>query len=105
MTGIADTPEPPYYAVIFTSRHGEGEAGYAEMAERMTELASQQPGFLGLESAQQEIGITVSYWRDLQSIQAWRAHAEHQAAQELGKEKWYSAFSVRVCRVERDYSF
>lgn len=105
MSGLANTPEPPYYAVIFTSRRTEGDHGYAAMAERMVELAAQQPGFLGLESAREGIGITVSYWRDLESIRAWKEHAEHQLAQRLGKEQWYAAFQVRICRVERDYAF
>ena len=65
---IADTPQPPYYAVTFTSVRSDGDNGYAEMADRMVELARQQDGFLGVESARNEVGITVSYWRDLPSI-------------------------------------
>ncbi|HEX9009898.1 MAG TPA: antibiotic biosynthesis monooxygenase [Holophagaceae bacterium] len=100
---IAATPEPPYYAVIFTSQRTEGDQGYAAMAERMVELARQQPGFLGVESARdpEGFGITVSYWRDEASIAAWKAHAEHAVAQRLGRERWYGAFALRVCRVER----
>jgi len=100
---IADTPLPPYYAVIFTSLRTEGDNGYAEMAHRMVELASAQPGFLGAESARDGVGITVSYWKDLESIKAWKANAEHQEAQALGRRKWYSAFKTRICKVERDY--
>ena len=74
---IAKTPEPPYYAVIFTSERTEGNNGYAEMADRMVELAREQDGFLGVESARNELGITVSYWRDLDEIKSWKEHAEH----------------------------
>ena len=100
---IAATPEPPYHAVIFISQRTEGDQGYAAMAERMVELARQQPGFLGVESVRdaQGFGITVSYWRDEASIAAWKAHAEHAVAQRLGRERWYGAFALRVCRVER----
>ncbi len=100
---IAATPEPPYYAVIFTSQRTEGDQGYAAMAERMVELARQQPGFLGVESVRdaEGFGLTVSYWRDEASIAAWKAHAEHAVAQRLGRERWYGAFALRVCRVER----
>ena len=100
---IAATPEPPYYAVIFSSQRTEGDQGYAAMAERMVELARQQPGFLGLESARgpEGFGLTVSYWRDEASIAAWKAHAEHAVAQRLGRERWYGAFALRVRRVER----
>lgn len=77
---IASTPEPPYYAVIFTSLRTDGDNGYGEMAVRMVELAAQQPGFLGVESAREEVGITVSYWKDLESIKAWKADLEHKEA-------------------------
>lgn len=83
------------------------EIAYAEMAERMVELAAVQPGFLGIESVSDPngTGLTVSYWRDLDAIQKWHAVAEHQEAQRLGKEKWYSQFQLRVCRVEREYGW
>ena len=103
MGDIAGTPEPPYYAVIFISHRTGDDNGYCEMAEKMVALASQQPGFLGVESAREEIGITVSYWTDLESIQLWREHIEHQQARKLGRERWYSAFQVRIAKVEHDY--
>ena len=103
MSLIAETPKPPYYAVIFTSHLTEVDEGYGPMAERMVELASQQPGFLGVESAREDVGITVSYWSDLESIKQWKANAEHQEAQRLGHEKWYSSFKTRISKVERDY--
>lgn len=102
---IAQTPIPPYYAVIFTSVRTEGDKGYAEMADRMVELARQQDGFLGVESARNELGITVSYWRDLESIARWKAHSEHQLAQRSGREKWYRQFKTRIALVERDSGF
>jgi heme-degrading monooxygenase HmoA len=102
MSDIANTPEPPYYAVIFTSLRTEGDHGYGQMAERMVELAARQSGFLGVESAREGLGITVSYWTDLESIRQWKANVEHQVAQRLGREQWYAAFKTRVARVERD---
>jgi len=102
---IAQTPAPPYYAVIFTSQRTEGDQGYGQMADRMVELASQQPGFLGVETAREGLGITVSYWASLEAIASWKQQAQHLVAQRLGKEKWYAAFKLRVCRVERDYGF
>jgi heme-degrading monooxygenase HmoA len=102
---IATTPTAPYYAVIFTTLRTEGDNGYSEMAAQMEELAKQQPGYLGIESARSGLGITVSYWKDSESIRNWRMHAEHQLAQKLGKEKWYVQYKLRVCKVERDYGF
>ena len=101
---IANTPPPPYYAVIFTNLRTAVDEGYGDMAEKMVVLAAQQPGFLGVESARDGLGITVSYWKDLESIRAWKAHAEHQLAQQLGHEKWYAAFKTRIAKVERDYA-
>jgi len=97
--------EVPYYAVIFTSKMSLDPTGYAEMAQRMEELAAQQPGFLGIESARgpSGVGITVSYWRDETSIQAWKSESEHREAQAKGKTRWYEDFTVRVARVERAY--
>lgn len=102
---IAQTPSPPYYAVIFTSVRTEGDNGYSEMADRMVELAQKQDGFLGVESARNEIGITVSYWRDLESIRKWRNNLEHAVAREKGRKEWYKSFKTRIAKVERDYSF
>ena len=103
MSLIAKTPAPPYYAVIFTSLLTEGDNGYAGMATKMVKLASKQPGFLGVESAREDVGITVSYWLDLESIKNWKANMEHQEAQKLGREQWYSSFKTRISKVERDY--
>lgn len=103
MSKIANTPAPPYYAVIFTSLRTTVDHGYAEMAQRMIQLATEQPGFLGIESARSEVGITVSYWQDLASIQQWKTNAEHLVAQRLGREQWYLSFKTRIAKVERDY--
>lgn len=106
MSRIAKTHQPPYYAVIFASQRTEGDQGYGKMAEKMVELASQQDGFLGVESARDEgLGITVSYWESLEAIKKWKDHSLHQVAQEKGKTVWYQNFSLRVCKVERDSFF
>lgn len=101
---IAATPEPPYYAVIFTSVRLPEDRGYEQAAQRMLALAEQQPGFLGFETARNEIGISVSYWKDLEAIKAWKDHPEHRATQSNAKH-WYASFRVRVCRIEREYGF
>jgi heme-degrading monooxygenase HmoA len=104
--GIASLPEPPYYAVVFTSKRTEGDDGYAAMAETMVARSKEQPGFLGLESVRgaDGVGITVSYWGDLESIRAWKADAPHAKAQAAGKASWYQHYEVRIARVERAYS-
>ncbi len=94
-----------YYAVIFTSTRTEVEAGYAEMATKMVELAKAQPGYIGIESARSEIGITVSYWESLEAIKNWKANMEHLEAQEKGKTTWYKNYKVRIAKVEREYEF
>ncbi|WP_338378830.1 antibiotic biosynthesis monooxygenase [uncultured Flavobacterium sp.] len=94
-----------YYAVIFTSERTAIEEGYAEMAVLMEELAKKQEGFLGVESARSEIGITVSYWKDLESINKWKQNIEHLVAQQKGRSDWYNSYTTRICLVEREYSF
>ncbi|WP_110684951.1 antibiotic biosynthesis monooxygenase family protein [Salinicola aestuarinus] len=103
MSAFAATPEPPYYAVIFTSLMSDDTQGYAAMAERMLELAAQRPGFLGVESARETLGITVSYWRDRDAITAWKQDIDHRHARQLGRERWYAAYRVRIAYVEREY--
>jgi|SRR5579872_1800373 len=102
---IANTPRAPYYAVIFTSLRTEGDNGYGDMAVEMNKLASEQPGYLGFESAREGLGITVSYWDSLEAIKNWKANARHLFAQQQGREQWYQEYKVRICKVERDYSF
>ncbi|MFV2038287.1 MAG: antibiotic biosynthesis monooxygenase [Paracoccaceae bacterium] len=105
MSEFPPLPEPPYYAVIFTGQRRDGDHGYAAMAERMFALATRQPGYLGTETSRNEAGlsITVSYWKDAASVASWKAVAEHLAAQKLGRERWYSYYTIRVARVERHY--
>jgi heme-degrading monooxygenase HmoA len=102
---IAATPQPPYYAVIFTSTRTPGDDGYGAMAGRMMKMAAEQPGFLGVESVRDGMGITVSYWRSLEDIANWKRVAEHREAQRSGREKWYASFKTRIAKVERDYGF
>jgi heme-degrading monooxygenase HmoA len=105
---LAQTPEPPYVAVIFTSIRTEADdAGYAAMADAMDELARAQPGWLGIESARgaDRLGITVSYWKTAAEARAWKGVADHLGAQKLGRERWYRAYRVRVCEVVREYGY
>lgn len=102
---IAKTPEPPYYAVIFTSLRTSGDNGYSKMADALEKSVINQPGFLGYESAREGLGITVSYWSDEESVRNWKENVLHTKARNLGREKWYSEFKVRVAKVERDYGF
>jgi len=102
---IANTPQTPYFAVIFTSIRTDQDNGYSDMAHKMVELAKQQDGFLGVESARNEIGITVSYWKDLDSIKKWKNNLEHMIARKSGREIWYQSFKTRIAKVESDYEF
>ncbi|MHB8207073.1 antibiotic biosynthesis monooxygenase family protein [Mucilaginibacter sp.] len=102
---IAQTPATPYYAVIFTSLRTEGDNGYNDMAVEMARLAAEQDGFLGVESARDELGITVSYWETLEAIKNWKANTRHLLAQQKGRAEWYTHYKVRICKVERDYEF
>lgn len=104
---FAETPQPPYYVVTFSSIRTAGDQGYEAMADRMAELALQQPGCLGAESARDAdgFGITNSYWADEESLKAWKQVASHLAAQRIGRDRWYSQYKVRIARVERAYEF
>lgn len=95
----------PYYAVIFTSTRTAGDNGYGDMADFMEQLAKKQSGYIGIESARQEIGITVSYWKSLKAIHDWKQQADHLLAQKKGIADWYNSYTVRICLVEREYSF
>ena len=100
---IAQTPEPPYTAVIFSSLRTEGDQGYEVMSERMRDMASQQPGYLGIESARDGLGITVSYWRSEADAAAWKQVMAHTVAQQRGRDVWYSEYRVRIATVTREY--
>jgi len=102
---IAETPKPPYYAVIFSTLRTQVDEGYLETAHRMEELAKQQEGYLGIESAREHLGITVSYWKSLEAISKWKHNVEHTEAREKGRAIWYASYKLRICRVERDYDF
>jgi heme-degrading monooxygenase HmoA len=106
MEQFASTPEPPYYAVIFTALRTEGDNGYGDTADHMEELAKTMPGYLGIESTRgpDGLGITVSYWSSEEAIRAWKAQAEHRTAQERGKRLWYQHYELRIAKVERAYS-
>lgn len=106
MNRFASLPQPPYYAVIFSSQRTDGDGGYNDMADHMVELASQQPGFLGIESTRETsgFGITVSYWASEDAIAKWKADIEHADAQQLGKTKWYEHYELRIAKVERAYA-
>lgn len=102
---LANTPKPPYYAVIFTSIRTDFNENYDEIANLMVDLASKQVGFLGIESARSTIGITVSYWSNLEAIREWKQHVDHQMAQKMGRDVWYQQYKTRIAKVERDYGF
>ena len=97
--------ELPYYAVIFTSKRTEIDENYSDIATKLVELAQIQDGFLGIESARNEIGITVSYWKSLEAIKNWKQNLDHLYAQQLGVSKWYEKYTVRIALVEKEYSF
>ena len=102
---LAQTPSTPYYAVIFTSIRTDVENGYDDMAKKMVDIGSTMEGFLGIETARNEIGITVSYQESLEHIKLWKQHAEHLIAQQVGRKQWYAAYKTRICMVVRDYGF
>lgn len=95
----------PYYAVIFTSKRTEVDDNYSETSTKLVELAQLQEGFLGIESARNEIGITVSYWKTLEDIKNWKQNLDHLDAQKQGVSKWYENYTVRIALVEKEYSF
>ena len=95
----------PYYAVIFTSTLTEDSNGYSEMAKKMEDLAKTQTGFIRIDSARENVGITVSYWESLDAIKMWKQNSEHLIAQQKGRSKWYSWYNTRICKVEREYEF
>ncbi len=99
------SPKTPYYAVIFTSTQKDNTEGYQEMSIKMENLAKQQDGFLGIDSAKETVGITVSYWESIEAIKNWKQNSEHLLAQQKGRTQWYNWYNVRICKVEREYEF
>jgi heme-degrading monooxygenase HmoA len=102
---ISNTPDPPYYAVIFTSLRTEVDDNYLETNDHLYELAKGMPGFLGMESARSGLGVSVSYWKTPEDILAWKKNMEHGKAKEKGKREWYTEYKVRIAKVEKDYGF
>ena len=102
---IANTPKPPYYAVIFSSISTERTHEYIDTSNKMLELAKNQQGYLGVESARNQLGITVSYWKDLESIKNWKQNSDHLIAQQKGRAEWYKAYKTRIALVEKEYEF
>lgn len=100
---IANTPTPPFYAVILTVVPGDDSEGYREMTNRLVTLAQTQAGFLGIESSQSSLGIIVSYWDSLTAIESWTHNTFHQSAKEIGKSTWYRHFRTRICEVKLQY--
>lgn len=95
----------PYYAVIFTSKQTELTEGYSEMANKMETLAKAQKGYIGIDSARENIGITISYWESLDAINNWKGHTKHLFAQQKGREQWYDWYNVKICKIEHEYAF
>ncbi|KAG7662049.1 yqjZ [[Candida] subhashii] len=110
MSQAVQTPKPPYYAVTFSSDLSSevDDESYGTIADRMVELAKNQPGFLGVQSVRDPItkfGLTISYWKELENIKNWKANSEHLVAQRQGRADFYTHFETRICKVERDYTF
>lgn len=97
--------KPPYYAVIFTSVQTSDTVGYTQMSIAMENLVKEQQGYLGIEHARSEIGITISYWDSLEAIKRWKENLDHKEAQEKGRKTWYQWYKVKICKVEHAYEF
>ncbi|MDB2521272.1 antibiotic biosynthesis monooxygenase [Flavobacteriaceae bacterium] len=102
---IISTPPTPYYAVIFTSILDEHDPEYFRMNDMLRQQAEKLDGFLGEDSARNDYGISISYWKDLDSIQQWRQNADHQWAKQKGRKDFYKEYKIRIARVEREYDF
>lgn len=95
-----------HWAVIFISERQDDPAGYAGMDEATMSAVSELPGFIGWESVRQSpVGIFISYWKDLDSINIWRTDSLHREAKEQGRRTWYSAYRSLVCRIEEAHHF
>ena len=102
---IISTPPTPYFAVIFTSILDEHDPEYFRMNDMLRQQAEKLDGFLGEDSARNDYGISISYWKDLDSIQQWRQNADHQWAKQKGRKDFYKEYKIRIARVERKYDF
>lgn len=94
------------YVVIFRAKVRQTDDEYSQVATRMRELALGQFGCLEFAAVTEGSSeIALSYWPSEAHIRAWKAHAEHVLAQELGRQRWYESYRVEVARVVRDYHF
>ncbi|MSO92104.1 MAG: antibiotic biosynthesis monooxygenase [Rhodospirillales bacterium] len=96
--------EPPYYAAVFEARQGNDSGnldGRVRTAQEMVALASRIPGFLGVKTAESRRGrrIVVSYWKDMESIYAWRDRGERAAARRAGADAWEELDDLEIVRV------
>ncbi|MFT5920595.1 MAG: heme-degrading monooxygenase HmoA, partial [Granulosicoccus sp.] len=73
--------------------------------DELWEDAQKLKGFIGAESMRGEdgFGVTVLYFLDMETIREWSKDQKHLSAKQLGKEKWYSDYRVRIAKVEREY--
>ncbi|MEZ4798266.1 MAG: antibiotic biosynthesis monooxygenase [Flavobacteriales bacterium] len=98
--------EPGNYAVIFLSERPDSPDGYSDMDEQTMEAVSKLPGFLGYESARvSPFGMFISYWKDLDAINAWRTDSLHAEAKQKGRSTWYTAYRSVVCKIEETHQF
>lgn len=102
---IALTPEPPYYAVIFSSYLKNNLYDYEETFEKLMQIAGEIDGFIGMESVRNDFGISISYWKDKSSIEEWKENFEHIIAKKRGKQEWYKNYSLKIARVEYEKNF
>ena len=105
MAMIVKTPKPPYYTVVFTSVRTNIDEGYTEMNDSLWEDAQKLDGFIGSESLRNEdgFGVTVLYFKDMETIHEWSKYQKHLRAKEMGKQKWYADYRVRIAKVEHEY--
>jgi len=105
MTFVKTLPKNHFYAVIFSSTKSENLAGYEEMDKITMDLASQQPGYLGYESVNNnDKSIFISYWENKESIENWRQNAIHKMAKQQAQQ-WYKRYLSQICLVESSYLF
>lgn len=87
MESLTENLKPPYYAAILNEKRDDfADNDDPAPTDQMVTLATRQPGFLGLETGQDRAGtrVTVSYWRDIDSIEGWKAVGDIAMADGLG---------------------
>lgn len=93
---------------VFRSRLNPGiDTDYAHVAQRMNDLAIQMPGYVEHKSFRADDGerVTIVTFIDQASHNAWRNHPEHRAAQQAGRERFYSEYSLTVAEVRHHREF